>query len=76
MGFASLHPSYEPEEARVSSRCEPEVLAAESAENKKKRLYHTGGKTYFDRKTEKGFFLVLTILAVCFFLLQRWGLFG
>jgi hypothetical protein len=34
------------------------------------------GKTYFDRKTEKGVFFILTILVVCYFILERLGLFG
>lgn len=34
------------------------------------------GRTYFDRKTEKGIFFILTILVVCYFILERLGLFG
>ena len=46
------------------------------SDQKKKWFYHLDGKTYFDRKTEKGIFFILTILVVCYFILERLGLFG
>jgi len=46
------------------------------SDSPKKRFYHLNGKTYFDRKTEKGFFLILTILVVCYYILERLGIFG
>ncbi len=52
------------------------AYAIRESDPKKKRFCHLNGKTYYDRKTEKGIFFILTILVVCYYVLERLGLFG
>jgi len=59
-----------------SYKISPGAYAIREGDQKKKWFYHLDGKIYFDRKTEKGIFFILTILVVCYFILERLGLFG
>jgi hypothetical protein len=41
----------------------------------RKLFYHSGGVTYFKKSTERNFFLILTILALLWAVIDRLGLF-
>jgi hypothetical protein len=43
--------------------------------DKKKVFLHSKGITYFDKKTERGFFFVLTLIMLCLGILVRVGVF-
>ena len=42
---------------------------------KKKAFFHSKGITYFDKKTERAFFFVLTLIMLCLGILERVGAF-
>jgi hypothetical protein len=43
--------------------------------NKKKAFFHSKGITYFDKKTERAFFFILTLIMLCLGILVRFGAF-
>ena len=43
--------------------------------NKKKAFFHSKGITYFDKKTERAFFFILTLIMLCLGILVRFGVF-
>jgi hypothetical protein len=42
--------------------------------NKKKAFFHSKGITYFDKKTERAFFFILTLIMLCLGVLARFGI--
>ena len=46
-----------------------------SQSNKKKAFFHLKGITYFDKKTERAFFFVLTLIMLCLGVLVKFGVF-
>lgn len=43
--------------------------------NKKKAFFHSKGITYFDKKTERAFFFIVTLIMLCLGILVRFGVF-
>ena len=48
----------------------------EKALTKKKALFHSKGVTYFDKKTERSFFFILTIIMLILGVLAKFGFFS
>jgi hypothetical protein len=47
----------------------------EKAVRQKKILLHSNGVTYFDKKTERAFFFIMTLVMLCLGILVRFGAF-
>jgi hypothetical protein len=44
--------------------------------SQKKALFHSKGVMYFDKKTERAFFFILTIIMLVLGMLAKFGFFG
>ena len=49
-------------------------MYSEQEERKMKKFYHAKGITYFNKKTERLFFFVLTLLMLLWGLLAKFGI--
>lgn len=47
----------------------------ETEDSGRRLFHHSGGVTYFKKSTERNFFLILTILALLWAVIDRLGLF-
>jgi hypothetical protein len=53
-----------------------ERIDEDKAVNQKKALFHSKGVTYFDKKTERSFFFILTIIMLLLGILTKFGFFS
>ena len=53
-----------------------ERIDEDKAMNQKKAFFHSKGVTYFDKKTERAFFFILTIIMLILGVLTKFGIFS